>query len=133
MQFRVCRRSQNDICTNCILVYQTSCETCFSENFLPIIFFYSKINESASSKFTRQAHGMTLQLSYWINGYELLRDETNAFCCVSSEDIRITCPCNEHPLTPHFYIEKVGFTRVYIFFLFLLQNIDCGYSLEPPR
>ena len=47
--------------------------------------------------------------------------------------IRITCPCNEHPLTPHFYIEKVGFTRVYIFFLFLLQNIDCGYSLEPPR
>ena len=47
--------------------------------------------------------------------------------------IRITCPCNEHPLTPHFYIEKVGFTRVYIFFFFLLQNIDCGYSLEPPR
>ena len=40
--------------------------------------------------------------------------------------IRITCPCNEHPLTPHFYIEKVGFTRVYIFSLFLLQNIDCG-------
>ena len=49
------------------------------------------------------------------------------------EDIRITCPCNEHPLTPHFYIEKVGFTRVYIFFLFLLKNIDCGYSLEPPQ
>ena len=47
--------------------------------------------------------------------------------------IRITSPCNEHPFTPHFYIEKVGFTRVYIFFLFLLQNIDCGYSLEPPR
>ena len=46
--------------------------------------------------------------------------------------IRITCPCNEHPLTPHFYIEKVGFTRVYTFFLYLLQNIDCGYSLEPP-
>ena len=35
-------------------------------------------------------------------------------------DIRITCPCNEHPLTTHFYIEKVGFTRVYMFFLFLL-------------
>ena len=32
------------------------------------------------------------------------------------------------PLTPHFYIEKLG----YLFFLFLLQNIDCGYSLEPP-
>ena len=34
--------------------------------------------------------------------------------------IRKTCPCNEHPLTPHFYIVKLGFTRVYIFFLFLL-------------
>ena len=47
--------------------------------------------------------------------------------------IRITCPCNEHPLIPPFYIQKVGLTRVYIFFLFLLQNINCGYSLEPPR
>ena len=36
------------------------------------------------------------------------------------KDIMITCPCNEHPLTPHFYIVKLGFTRVYIFFLFLL-------------
>ena len=44
-----------------------------------------------------------------------------------------TSLCNEHPLTPHFHIVKVGFTGVYIFFLFLLQNIDCGYSLEPPH
>ena len=44
-----------------------------------------------------------------------------------------TCPCNDDPLTPHFYIVKLGFTGVYIFFLFLLQSIDCGYSLEPPH
>ena len=44
-----------------------------------------------------------------------------------------TCPCNVYPLTPHFYIVKLGFTGVYIIFLFLLQNIDCGYSLEPPQ
>ena len=44
-----------------------------------------------------------------------------------------TIPCNEDPLTPHFYIVKLGFTGVYIVFLFLLQNIDCGYSLEPPH
>ena len=37
------------------------------------------------------------------------------------------------PPEPHFYIEKLGFAEVYLFFLFLLQNIDCGYSLEPPR
>ena len=28
---------------------------------------------------------------------------------------------------------KLGYAGVYLFFLFLLQNIDCGYSLEPPR
>ena len=47
--------------------------------------------------------------------------------------IRKTCPCNVHPLKPHFYIAKLGYAGVYLFFLFLLQNIDCGYSLEPPR
>ena len=38
-------------------------------------------------------------------------------------------------LTPiNFYIVKLRFTGIYIiFFLFLLKNIDCGYSLEPPR
>ena len=49
-----------------------------------------------------------------------------------SSDIRKTCPCNVYPLIPHFYIAKLGYAGVYIFFLFLLQNIDCGYSLEPP-
>ena len=37
------------------------------------------------------------------------------------------------PLEPLFYIAKLGYGGVYLFFLFLLQNIDCGYSLEPPR
>ena len=37
------------------------------------------------------------------------------------------------PIKPHFYIVKLGFAGVYLFFLFLLQNIDCRYSLEPPR
>ena len=41
-----------------------------------------------------------------------------------------TCPCNVHPLTTPFYIVKLGFTGVYIIFLFLLQNIACRYSLE---
>ena len=47
--------------------------------------------------------------------------------------IRKTCPCNVYPPEPHFYIAKLGYAGVYLFFLFLLQNIDCGYSLEPPR
>ena len=49
------------------------------------------------------------------------------------EYITKTCPCNVYPLEPHFYIGKLGYVGVYLFFLFLLQNIDCGYSLEPPH
>ena len=40
---------------------------------------------------------------------------------------------NFDPLKLHFYIVKLGFTRVYIIFLISAQNIDCGYSVEPPR
>ena len=53
-------------------------------------------------------------------------------CCLF---VRITCPCNEYPLKPHFYIVKLGYAGVYlyVFFLFLPQNIDYGCLLEPPR
>ena len=37
------------------------------------------------------------------------------------------------PLKRHFYMVKLGFTGLYIIFLISAQNIDCGYSLEPPR
>ena len=50
------------------------------------------------------------------------------------ENIRKTCPCNEYPIKPHFYIVKLGGNAgVHLFFIFFIQNIDCGYSLEPPR
>ena len=41
------------------------------------------------------------------------------------------CLCIEYLLKPHFYIVKPGYARIYLF-LFMLQNIDHGYSLEPP-
>ena len=44
-----------------------------------------------------------------------------------------TCLYNFDPLKPHFYTVKLGFIGVYIIFLISAQNIDCGYSLEPPR
>ena len=40
---------------------------------------------------------------------------------------------NFDPLKPHFFTVKLGFTGVYIIFLISAQNIDCVYSLEPPR
>ena len=44
-----------------------------------------------------------------------------------------TCLYKYDPIEPHFYIVKLGFTGVYIIFQISAQNIDCGYSLEPPR
>ena len=43
---------------------------------------------------------------------------------ISTPNIRKTCPCNVYPLEPHFYIAKLGYAGVYLFFLFLLQNIN---------
>ena len=40
---------------------------------------------------------------------------------------------NFDPFKPQFYIVKLGLTGVYIIFLISAQNIDCEYSLEPPR
>ena len=40
---------------------------------------------------------------------------------MSISSIMLTCPCNVDPLTPHFYIVKLGSTGVLlIIFLFLL-------------
>ena len=33
------------------------------------------------------------------------------------------------PLTPLFLIAKLGYAGVYLLFLFLLQNIDCGEAV----
>ena len=37
------------------------------------------------------------------------------------------------PLKPHFFKVKLGCKGVNIIFLISAQNIDCVYSLEPPR
>ena len=54
-------------------------------------------------------------------------------CSAELSIITKTCLYNFDPLKPHFYIVKLGFTRVYIIFLISAQNIDCEYSLEPPH
>ena len=54
-------------------------------------------------------------------------------CMTFSGDITKTYLYNFDPLKPHFCIVKLGFTGVYIIFLISAQNIDCGYSLEPPH
>ena len=52
---------------------------------------------------------------------------------VSCENITKSYLYNFDPLKPHFYIVKLGFTRVDIIFFISAPNIDCGYLLEPPN
>ena len=52
---------------------------------------------------------------------------------VGKKNITKTYLYNIDPLKPHFYIVKLGLQGYTLFFLLLLKNIDCGYSLEPPR
>ena len=54
-------------------------------------------------------------------------------CFLSLGIITKTRQYNFDPLKPHCYIVKLGFTGVYIIFLITARNINCGYSLEPPR
>ena len=57
-----------------------------------------------------------------------------SLCCVRRRFLMFSLFCIIlTPLKPHFYIVNLRFTGVCIFFLFLLKNIDCGYSLEPPH
>ena len=50
-----------------------------------------------------------------------------------SGNLFLIAPFPDLCLLVSFYIEKLGYAGVYLFFLFLLQNKECGYSLEPPR
>ena len=57
----------------------------------------------------------------------------NMLKALRSNPITKTCLSHIDPFKSHLYIVKLGFTGYTLFFLFLLKNIDCGYSLEPPR
>ena len=61
------------------------------------------------------------------------KEISRIFPILQNEYITKTCLYNIDPLKPQFYIVKLGFIGVYIIFLISAQNIDCGYSLEPPR
>ena len=51
-----------------------------------------------------------------------------SFCITKTCQYNFDTP----PHKAHFYTVKLGFTGLYIIFLFLLKT-DCAYSLEPPR
>ena len=72
-----------------------------------------------------------LQLTLVGSGLNVIINKLIILCEYAFADkIRKTCPCTVMYIP---FIAKLGYAGVYPFFLFLLQSIDCGYSLEPPR
>ena len=76
-------------------------------------------------------------------GATTVHSEPSALLCSNTKriniklqkELRITKAClhNFDPLKPQFYTAKLGLQGCALFFLVLLENIDCEYSLEPPR
>ena len=86
---------------------------------------------NASFKWNRYTSRGTLSISFCPHPHPLSLKRS----LVKVKNILITKTrlYNIAPLKPHFYIVKLGFTGVYIILRISAKNIDCGYSLEPPR
>ena len=56
-----------------------------------------------------------------------------SWCILNSQGWKVITKTYLYNFDPHFYLLKWGLQGYTLFFLFLLKNIDCGYSLEPPR
>ena len=64
-------------------------------------------------------------IAFWKEDLNNIRKDLNAY---AKKVITKTCLYNFDPLKPHFYIVKLGLQGYTLFFLFLLRNINCGYS-----
>ena len=91
-----------------------------------LLLYYLPLNIFTASKGSNfhillyKIRNQVIQTNSWKSDEDILRP---------SWGIRKTCLCNIYPSIAHFYIAKLGYAGVYLFFLVLLQNIDCGYSL----
>ena len=88
------------------------------------VFGHMRLAKAQISLRIRAVWSGPLMPAAWIIGYHRI---------IGYYSITKTYLYNFDPLKPHFYLVKQGFTGVYIIFLSSVQNIDCGYSLEPPR
>ena len=96
---------------------------------------------SQSSQFVTLLTASLLNYCYCLTGIylmELIRLLRTGFLSgslflVNWPNITKTCLYNFDPRKPHFYIVKLGFAGVYIIFVISAENIDSGYSLEPPH
>ena len=87
----------------------------------------SHVFNANSEDYDQTLHSAASDLGLHCLPMFILRDARHKWVTITK-----TYLYNLDPLKPHFYKAKLGFTGVYIIFLISAQNIDCGYSLEPP-
>ena len=123
----------------CVSVYtHVSIRVCHKNNWTPLVLRYSNSIESFVIRW------LVYYAIDWIiignknqiivSSMELSHTRRDAGW-PSKKHITKTRLCKLNPVKPHFYIiwVKLGFTGVDIIFHIPAQNIDCEYSLEPPR
>ena len=88
-------------------------------------------NSTNTTKRTQTGHNMDKRKP--ATSSHMATQRTNNTRATALELITKTYLYNFDPHKPHFYMVKLGFTGYTLLFLFLLKNIDCEYSLEPPR
>ena len=119
-----------------LICRSTDISKCFSESL--------GIRDNGSRlylSFSETGFSKTPEHAEWDQGYQARKikkktqknQDTRMGSMVPRKNITKTCLYNFDPLKSHFHIVKLGFTGVYIIFLISAQNIECGYSLEPPR
>ena len=99
-----------------------------------------RIKHSLEQKYSCKVCFKSYKTSHSLQLHMDTHNKTRFKCDACGKDYSVhitlitnTCLYNFDPLKPHCYIVKLGFTGVYIIFHISAQNIDCGYSLEPPR
>ena len=89
--------------------------------------FYSK-RVGTKDSFSEFSQIIRLDKSFKSEGNNLNEMSSLRLCEKHQENTPI-----KYPFKPHFYMVKLEFIGDTSFFIFLLNNIDCGYSLELPQ
>ena len=84
------------------------------------MYYLCSENKGADQLGSYWAADLHLYIDMQKAGFLMMRHKRDFSGFLTQLLIMITGLCIVYPLTPHFYIIKLGFTGVYIFFLFLL-------------
>ena len=93
--------------------------------------YYVQLRGFLKTRFINMEHEFINKKKNPMCAQRRLRPALTSYVYSFFDAIMRTCPCNVHPITPHFYIIKLGLTRVYIFLIFALKHRLCVLVRTP--